>query len=91
MRTLFLFEYNIPFEDTTTNEPDVFVAVRVTEFNNGKTGIEFLDLNTNLIVKVKDWMKVWSDARKLAEIKTNEYKNNAKAMDHSLIVNNALS
>jgi hypothetical protein len=62
-----LFMLNIPAEFLYTGKTDKEVAVLASQYSNGVIGVDFLNVDTNLLMMVKvPWMKLFLLAKELA-------------------------
>lgn len=73
-----VFELNIPFDLTIDKRNDIIVlcSSKKSELLD-YFPVEFLDIDTTLMIRVTDWMKVYKMAQQLAK-KEWEARENAK-------------
>lgn len=73
-----VFDLNIPFDLTIGKRNDISVLCSATKSAaSGFISVEFLDVDTTLMIRVTDWMAVHTMAQDLAKKKWGAH-NNAK-------------
>lgn len=74
-----VFDLNIPFDLTIDKRNDISVLCSSTNSETVPNNfyVEFLDVDTTLMIRVTDWMEVYNIAQNCAK-KQWEARNNAK-------------